>query len=114
MIDNQDIAEALDRLARTPDGGMLYRFLQKTLMTVSQPSANDGALRQMEGRRMFASELMGHMSEGIAESDRTAITFASSAAARTSLGPRGAARRVSLDTPIAGWDGPSRSGSDAA
>jgi hypothetical protein len=83
-------------------------------MTVSQPSANDGALRQMEGRRMFASELMGHMSEGIAESDRTAITFASSAAARTSLGPRGAARRVSLDTPIAGWDGPSRSGSDAA
>lgn len=120
MIETQDIAEAIDRIARTPDGIILYRFLQKTLCAVPPSEQTDGALREFEGRRRFAAELMGHMSEGIQDSDRHTITFSSSGARTRDPAKRGAARRVTLDTPVAGWDavGPrdsaGRHGSDAA
>lgn len=68
---------ALDRIARTPDGEMFYRWLQKRLMGVP---ADVGALPQEHGARMLASSLMGLMTQGMQDTHagRTdvAITFA--------------------------------------
>lgn len=110
-IETKDIHEAIDRLARTPDGQMLYRYLQKTLCAVMTGDHHDGALRQFEGRRIFAAELMGLMAKGIDESDRHAITF-SIAGPRAVARTRGAGRRVTLDAPVAGYDSDPDSGSD--
>jgi hypothetical protein len=102
MIENQAIHEALDRIARSGDGNLLYRFCQKVVCEIClDPS--DGALRQHEGRRRFAAELMAHMAEGIQDSDRHAITFARARSAPDTR-PRGAARRVTADTTVAGWN----------
>jgi hypothetical protein len=67
-ITPDDMAEAIDRLARTDDGLILYRFLQKTLCGAVE--GNDGAFMIHEGRRRFASYLMGLMSRGIEENAR--------------------------------------------
>ena len=64
MSDAQQIAEALDRIARTADGLILYRHLEKQLCAVCLDLGH-GALRRHEGYRMFARELMGFMAEGI-------------------------------------------------
>lgn len=116
MIDDKDLAEALDRIGRSPDGRLLYLFCQKTLCQVLPGDQTESALREHEGRRRFAAELMGHMSKGIQDSDRHAITFTVTRAARTGGAARGAGRRVTLDTPVAGWDSPDSgtSSSDAA
>jgi hypothetical protein len=103
MIENKDVIEAIDRIARTPDGQMLFRHLQKICLAVATPESSHGALRQHEGRRMFASELMGMMSKGIADSDRYAITFVRTAA-EPATRSRGAGRRITAATPVAGWD----------
>ena len=95
-IDDTMLADALDRIARTLDGILLYRYLQKVMMSVVMPSAPERALPANEGRRSLAAELMGHMAEGIGENDRACVTFTvrkSSGGAGTS---RGAGRRVSL------------------
>ena len=71
---DQKTKEALDRIARTPDGAILYRHLQETLCSLSPPSADDpswGALRGNEGRRSFAADLMALMAEGIDASVRS-------------------------------------------
>ena len=79
-ITDEDIAAALDRLARTPDGHLLYRHLQKVLCGVSRDM---GTLQEQNGRRLFASELMGLMAKGLEESDgRNTIVFARRAAAQ--------------------------------
>lgn len=69
MISDEDIAKALDRLARTADGELLYRYLQKIVMFVPGLEADDGALRVDQGRRRFALDLMALMAKGIDESD---------------------------------------------
>lgn len=103
-ITQDDCKQALDRIARSPDGQIFYRFLQRTLCAVCL-DPDLGALRGHEGRRMFAAELMAIMAEGIADSDRYAITFV-----RASRDPsaqpraRGAGRRVTDDTFVPGWD----------
>jgi hypothetical protein len=108
MIENKEIAEAIDRIARTPDGQVLYLFLQKVRLSITD-DPSEGALRQHEGRRRFAAELMAYMAEGIQDSDRHAITFAR-AKPRSDAGaksrPRGAARRITDRTFVSGWDGP--------
>lgn len=109
MIGQKDVLEAIDRIARTPDGQMLFHHLQKILLNVATPEISDGALRQLEGRRMFASELMGLMAKGIADSDRYAITFVTSGERRASP-TRGAGRRITADTRVAGWDDPAFGG----
>jgi hypothetical protein len=109
VIENKDVLEAIDRIARTPDGQMLFHHLQKILLNVATPDVNDGALRQLEGRRMFASELMGLMAKGIADSDRYAITFVRSAS-EPKPAARGAARRITADTRVPGWDDPAFGG----
>jgi hypothetical protein len=66
-IDDKQMADAIDRIARTPDGQALYLFLQKTLSGV--PLLQDGdALRSHHGRRTFAAELMAAMADGIRDS----------------------------------------------
>ena len=101
-INNKDIEEAWDRIARTADGQIAYRHLQKVRMGLP-PAMDDGALRHSEGRRSLAADLMAYMAEGIADSDRYAITFVA-AKPVASHAARGAGRRVTADTSVAGWD----------
>ena len=108
-LENKHVIEAIDRIARTADGAILYRYLQKMLCGVAGVEASDCALRQYEGRRMFASELMGLMAGGITDSDRYAITFVRSADKRAPAS-RGAARRINADTIVPGWSDPALGG----
>ena len=63
-IADKDIREALDRIARTRDGEILYLYLQMTRMAV--PGSSDpGVLQTAHGGRIFARDLMGMMGEGI-------------------------------------------------
>lgn len=85
MISDDEINQAIDRIARTADGELLYRYLQKTLMgTLSEHSPEDGALRCEHGMRRFASILMAKMAKGIDESGgRTDSSTGSRASERT-------------------------------
>jgi len=74
MIENKDIAQAWDRVARTQDGLIIYRHLQRILMGTA--NADDSALPRLEGRRRLAADLMAFMAEGVADNDRACITFA--------------------------------------
>jgi hypothetical protein len=106
-IDDKTLQDALYRIARTDDGLLLYRYLQKTLCGVIQ-SADSSALNQDNGRRTFASELMAQMSKGIEESasggreSARPVIFKRSASAGGGDGQRGAGRRVQLE-PGDGW-----------
>jgi hypothetical protein len=111
----KEIEASLDRIAMTPDGRNLYIFLQRRIMRVTR-APTDGALRQDEGERSFASELTGLMAKGIADSvDRTSSSTGSNdgpeqpvvlpvAGPRAVAGPRGAGRRITADTRVPGWD----------
>lgn len=105
-IETSEIQDAIDRIARSPDGQLLYRYLQKTLCEVSAPETGLGALREAEGRRRFAAQLMANMAEGIQDSDRHAITFARAPRSDTGARPRGAARRIGADTFVPGYSDP--------
>lgn len=71
-INEQDMIEAFDRIARTGDGQIAYRYFQKVLMGfLDDADPSPGALRENNARRKFASELMGLMSKGIEESGRS-------------------------------------------
>ncbi len=65
-IGDDDITSALRNIARTPDGRMLYLYLQRELMGVARTSET-GALQVHHGARTFAANLMGRMAPGIAE-----------------------------------------------
>ena len=95
-IDNNRLTEALDRVARTADGLLLYRYLQKVMMSVVTPSAPKRALPVNEGRRSLAAELMGHMAEGIGENDRACVTFTVRSGGTSTGSSRGAGRRVTI------------------
>lgn len=103
-IDHQRFKDAWDRIARTEDGQLIYRHLQRIRMGMA-PSLEDGALRHCEGRRSLAADLMAHMAKGIEQSDRYAFTFAVAQPAAVS-GARGAGRRITAGTFVPGWDGP--------
>lgn len=69
MITDEETAAALDRIARTSDGELLYRHLQKHLMgTIADHAPDDSALRTEHGMRRFAASLMAKMARGIDES----------------------------------------------
>jgi hypothetical protein len=101
MIDNKDIQEAWDRIARTPDGLIIYRHLQRIVMGTAGPE--DSALPRLEGRRRLAADLMAYMAEGIQTNDRACVTFAVAKPVPTSS-TRGAGRRVTADTFVAGYN----------
>ncbi len=67
MITDEDIAQAVDRIARTADGELLYRYLQRIVLFVPDLSAEVCALRIDQGRRRFAADLMALMAKGIDE-----------------------------------------------
>lgn len=60
----QKEAEALRRIAATHDGALLHRYLRRVLETVIDLES-DGALRQQNGRRSLARDLMRLMAEGL-------------------------------------------------
>jgi hypothetical protein len=64
MIDEKIINDAIDRIACTSDGEILYRYLQQVVCETSIPPT-DSALREHSGRRRFAADLMGLMAKGI-------------------------------------------------
>lgn len=91
---NQFCLEAIDRIARTPDGAALYVFLQRRLMSVSLDSS-DGALRDERGERTFAAKMISVMAKGIFESGgRSGITGSNS-------GPGGSEQPVVVPSPRA-------------
>src|SRR5215469_18109043 len=99
-IDFQQTKDAWDRLARTPDGLVIYRHLQR----IRQALATDmSALPTFEGRRSLAADLMAFMSDGIRDYDRACVTYtiAKPAAAR---GTRGAGRRIGPEHFVPGYD----------
>jgi len=74
-VSDQDLREAIDRIARTADGGILYLYLQKTLCGVASDDS-ERALQADHGRRRFAQQLMGLMSEGVSVNGRSgSVTF---------------------------------------
>jgi hypothetical protein len=69
MISDDELNQALDRIARTADGELFYRYLQKGLMgSLDEHAPSESALRTEHGRRRFAAELMAKMAKGIDES----------------------------------------------
>jgi hypothetical protein len=104
LIAPNDVIEAWDRLARTPDGLLIYRHLQFIALGTER-AGNDSALPRLEGRRRLAADLMGFMSDGIRDYDRASVTFTLAKPADTGgTRPRGAGRRVTADTFIPGYD----------
>lgn len=64
MITQDEIEAAIARLSRTPDGALLYLYLQRRMM--AKPGSDDpteSALRVDFAQRRFASELMGLMTK---------------------------------------------------
>ena len=103
-IDSQDFIDALDRIARTEDGVILYRFLQKTLCGVTYDTR---VLPTNEGKRMFASQLMGLMAKGISTHDRrdAVVTFSLGSGRANNARPAGG-RRVTADSFVPGFSDP--------
>ena len=79
MITDEDMHKAIDNIARSADGQLLYLYFQKTLCSISTSPDAQCALPSHEGRRKYAAELMALMAKGIEESagtrsaDRTVI-----------------------------------------
>lgn len=98
IIDDNYVKEALQRIARTPDGQIFHIGLQRALMALS-PSPESGALQTFEGGRRFAQQIKAVMDEAIAgepvdgqsERERPIVIVARSAVPVG--GTRGARRR---------------------
>lgn len=67
MITDSDMEEAVDRIARTVDGHLFYRWLQVRVMEVAY-TTDGSALLGHNGERIFAARLMNLMRTGIEES----------------------------------------------
>lgn len=102
MIDDKDLDEALDRIARTADGELLYRYFQKVLMgTLADHGPDESALRTEHGRRRFAQELMARLAKGIDESGGSGSTDSGQRRSErivvfSAKQPSGAGRRISV------------------
>jgi hypothetical protein len=68
----QEETDALRRIASTSDGALFHRYLRRVLETVIDLQL-DGALREQNGRRSLARDLMRHMAEGLNEHGSTSI-----------------------------------------
>ena len=113
--------EAIERIARTPDGRVLYLYCQGRLMR-GTTTTDAGALQRSEGERTFAFQLMRLMATGIAESGRADTRGTSgspsgeqpiviAAPKPVDLGrPGGAGRRITEHTRVPGYDPPDLDG----
>lgn len=112
MIEVTDdmLKEAIDRIARTPEGALLYRWLQKTLFETLAGEHPDGAFREHNGKRKLASHLMGLMSRGIEDHERAScVVFRTGRSDNDRDGrfrPRPGGRRIPDDAFIPGYDIP--------
>jgi len=108
------LLEAIDRIARTPDGRLAYLYLQRRMMEVT--SLNDPcALSADNGERRFAARLLGLMAKGILESGgRTSSGDGTGGTEQPIVSPpgqpvdargtRGAGRRITERTIVPGWN----------
>jgi hypothetical protein len=115
-ISEKVLREAIDRIARTPDGRLQYLYLQRRMMAITA-SIDPGTLQRNEGERTFAAQLIGLMATGIEESGgRTSssgtggdteqpIVFAVPRPVDT-RGSRGAGRRITEHSRVPGYDRP--------
>jgi hypothetical protein len=67
MIDDEQIKNAIKRIALTPDGALLHLSLQRTLMAICPNPLVAGALPRWEGARKFAADLKELMDSSLAE-----------------------------------------------
>jgi hypothetical protein len=102
-IDTEQIKEAWDRIARTSDGLVVYRHLQRLRLGLA---TDYSALPHFEGRRSLAADLMALMADGIGENDRAAITFSFSKSVAPAERSRGAGRRIGPEHFVPGYDAP--------
>ncbi len=98
MITDEDIAQATDRIARTPDGELLYLYLQRIVMFVPDLSAEVCALRIDQGRRRFAADMMALMAKGIDESGGSTSTSSGTGGKRSERTVVFASRSASAST----------------
>ena len=102
-IDTAKIGDIWERIARTTDGQIAYRWLQGVLM--SKASKDDvSALPFLEGRRSLAWDIAHYMAQGIVDSDRYAVTFVTRIVPRDERTSRGAGPRIGREHFVPGWD----------
>jgi hypothetical protein len=102
FLTTPEIDEAWDRIARTPDGGIIYRHLMKLLLEVSN---DERALPRNEGARSLAHNLMRLMANGIVDNDRYCVAFPSAKPERTDQrAARGAGPRIGPEHFVPGYD----------
>lgn len=91
---------AIKAIALSDDGALLHRYLRRVLETVIDMQS-DGALREQNGRRSLARDLMRHMAEGLNDRrDASNDPILSRPSGGIAVArPRGAGRRVNADTP---------------
>jgi hypothetical protein len=100
-IDFAQTKDAWDRIARSADGLVIYRHLQR----IRQALATDhSALPHFEGRRSLAADLMAFMSDGIRDYDRACVTYTIAKPERTDQRTRGAGRRIGPEHFVPGYD----------
>lgn len=101
---------AIRTIALSPEGALLHRYLRRVLEGVMDIQT-DGALQSHNGRRSLARDMMRLMAEGLDDrtDDTTDTILARNAGGPTVVSPRrGAGRRISADTPVAGYDAADR------
>ena len=102
-IETSKIAEIWERIARTADGQIAYRWLQGVLM--SKASKQDvSALPFLEGRRSLAWDIANYMAQGIVDSDRYAVTFVTRITPRDERTTRGAGPRIGPEHFVPAYD----------
>lgn len=101
---NEQEANAIRTIARSDDGALLHRYLRRILETVIDLES-EGALRQHNGRRSLARDLMRLMAEGIDDrTDHTNDPILSRPSGAVIVAPRrGAGRRITADTAVPGY-----------
>ena len=102
-ITTEQSPEAWDRIARTPDGHIIFWYLNRVAMALA---SDVSALPVHEGGRILARNLMSLMARGIVDSDRYAIAITSRSVAEPGAGTRTDARRKWLAEQS--WDDPLR------
>jgi hypothetical protein len=101
-LDRTLLAEAMQRLGKTPDGRLFYMHLQTVLLGIpTLPMGIDvsGALREDLGRRLLARDIRNLMAPGVVEidpkvDDRPTIFKPPEPARLIDRKQRGAVRRV--------------------
>ena len=101
FLTTPEIDEAWDRIARTPDGQVIYRHLMKL---VTEVATDDSALPRREGARTLAHNLMKLMANGIVDNDRYCVAFPAPKPEPRDRASRGAGRRIGPEHFVPGYD----------